>query len=59
LTGIDRHVELSREIYDQVLERGAPPATALDWWWDRMQMENERNWDKSLGNTSPEESGFA
>ena len=59
LTSEARHVELSQEIYDEVIESGAPKAPELGWWTDRMQMENEKAWDESLGRTSPEELGFA
>ena len=61
VTSVARHVALTREIYEEVIERGAPPeeeVPGLDWWTDRMQMENERAWDESLGRTPPEELGF-
>ncbi len=62
LTSVARHVELSREIYEKVIELGAPPkqvVPGLDWWVDRMQTENEIAWDKSLGRTPPEDLGLA
>jgi len=59
VTSEARHVERSREIYEQVVARGAPRAPELDWWVDRMQMENEKAWDESLGRTPPEELGLA
>jgi hypothetical protein len=58
LTSIERHVALSLGIYMKVIASGAPTAPELDWWCDRMQMENEKAWDESLGRTSPEELGF-
>lgn len=51
LTSVLRHVELSLEIYAKVIARGAPQKPALDGWSDRVQMENEKAWDESLGRT--------